>query len=981
MNLTSLFAGIALLLALAAPAAASPPLSPEDSLKAIHLAPGLRAELVAAEPEVVDPVAIRFDERGRLWVVEMRDYPSGPHEGQAPQSRIRVLEDADGDGRYETAHTFAEGLAMPTGLQPWKGGVFVTLAGRLAYLKDTDGDGRADLDETWFTGFAEENEQLRANHPKLALDGFIYVASGLRGGVVRNARSGEERTVNLRSADFRFDPRSGEWDTAAGNSQFGLTFDDFGRRFLCENRHPLRHVVLEERYLRRNPLLAVPAVYENVAPSDAASRIWPLTRQWTTAGFHAGQFTAACGVEIYRGSALPREYYGHAFTCEPTGSLVHCERMRPHGATFRSEPMFADREFLASTDEWFRPVNLEHGPDGALYVVDMYRQVIEHPHWMPEEMKSRLDFRAGDDRGRIYRIVAEDARLDLALRSPQLAEASVAELVTALDDRNGWTRDTAFRLLLEREERECVAEIGRRFPALDPAGRAAALWVVDAYEGLDQGLVLRALNDKHPGVLEQACVLLEPVFSSPPLRQTRAATALQSRQFRQELFLRIPSSALERDPRLGFQMVLSTGGASFARDSLPHPRAAWEQGGDPWVRRGLLCVPPEQLANYLATLIGYVQGQNNPSPPGFREVVREVAQTIGRQGSPYHAQEAMKQSASLAKHPQGAAIVQALRLGLAEGLAAAKEFAAADQLAAPAAQAAEACARDANQPNDLRLQAVELLAFTPPATTVPVLAAIATDLDARELHEAAVRSLGRQRAPEAADALLELLTKTTGPVRRTALDGLLGDDARLEKLLGAIEAGDLPPGEVDRARVEPLRQHTKAAIRARVEALWPARNQEDLARVRPSYLAALAGPTDPARGRELFRQHCATCHRVSGIGTAVGPDIAELLGRTREQLLNDVLEPSQAIDGAYQAYLVITTDGRQHTGLLAAETDYTLTLKQADNQETPILRREIERIQSTGASFMPAGFEKTLDPQSMADVIAFLKEWRFLEER
>ncbi len=980
MNQTSLFAGLALLFALAAPAAASPPLSPEDSLKAIHLAPGLRAELVAAEPEVVDPVAIRFDERGLLWVVEMRDYPTGPREGQTPQSRIRVLEDADGDGRYEQARTFAEGLVMPTGLQPWKGGVFVTLAGRLAYLKDTDGDGRADLDETWFTGFAVDNEQLRANHPKLALDGFIYVASGLRGGVVRNARSGEERTVNLRSADFRFDPRSGEWDTAAGNSQFGLTFDDFGRRFLCENRHPLRHVVLEERYLRRNPLLAVPAVYENVAPSDAASRVWPLTRQWTTAGFHAGQFTAACGVEIYRGSALPREYYGHAFTCEPTGSLVHCERMRPHGATFRSEPMFADREFLASTDEWFRPVNLEHGPDGALYVVDMYRQVIEHPHWMPDEMKSRLDFRAGDDKGRIYRVVAADARLDPALRSPQLAEASMAELVSALDDRNGWTRDTAFRLLLERDDAECAAELGRRYASLGPAGRAAALWAAAGVGALDFAVLSRAMNEKHSGVCEQVLVLFEPLRDSPPRVPPRGGQFLLEPSLRVALFHQISVFARQRDARLDFQTVLSTGGARFADDLVPHPRLAWQQGNDAWFRRALLCVPPDQASDYLARLATVAQ-EDQPSPPGFRAVVREVGQTIGRGGSPWQANESLQRFTASANKAADPAVLCSLRLGLAEGLAAAHELAAAAQLAAPVAEAASGCARDAQQPLDRRLEAVELLAFAPAATAVPVLSALAADLDARELHATAIHSLAMQQAEAATEALLELLTKTTGPSRGAALDGLLNDDARLGKLLDALEAGDPPAGNVDRARVESLRQHPKAMVRARVESLWPGRNREELERVRPGYLAALAGPTDPARGRELFRQHCATCHRVAGIGTAVGPDISELLGRTREQLLNDVLEPSQAIDGAYQAYLVITTDGRQHTGLIAAETDYTLTLKQADNQETPILRREIERIQSTGASFMPAGFEKTLDPQAMADLIAFLKEWRFLEER
>ncbi|HMC12150.1 MAG TPA: PVC-type heme-binding CxxCH protein, partial [Pirellulaceae bacterium] len=194
------------------------PLSPADAQKAFVLADSsLRIELAAAEPEVVDPVAIRFDEDGRMWVVEMRDYPLGNPAGGEPLSRIRVLEDRDGDGRFETATTFAEKLLFVTGLQPWKGGVFVTLSGRLAYMKDTDGDGRADVDETWFEGFAELNTQLRANHPRLALDNWIYVANGLRGGKVVNRKLNETEPINISGMDFRFHPLTGACEAVSGN--------------------------------------------------------------------------------------------------------------------------------------------------------------------------------------------------------------------------------------------------------------------------------------------------------------------------------------------------------------------------------------------------------------------------------------------------------------------------------------------------------------------------------------------------------------------------------------------------------------------------------------------------------------------------------------------------------------------------------------------------------------------------------------------
>src|SRR3954447_261218 len=202
-------------------------LAPQESLKRIVVDPELKAELVACEPNITSPVAVRFDEDGRMWVVEMRDYPTGPTQEFPARSRISALTDKDGDGFYETATVFADNLPFATGVQPWKGGVFVTMAGKVAYLKDTDGDGKADVNETWYTGFAQLNEQLRANHPILALDNHIYIAGGLRGGTIVDAGRPNEKPVSLSGRNFRFDPLSRKFEAVTGEAQFGLTFDDF----------------------------------------------------------------------------------------------------------------------------------------------------------------------------------------------------------------------------------------------------------------------------------------------------------------------------------------------------------------------------------------------------------------------------------------------------------------------------------------------------------------------------------------------------------------------------------------------------------------------------------------------------------------------------------------------------------------------------------------------------------------------------------
>ncbi|MEZ6054407.1 MAG: hypothetical protein R3C02_23970 [Planctomycetaceae bacterium] len=430
------------------------PVDAETAVTRFVLPDDVQIQLVAAEPDVIDPVAMQFGPDGRLWVIEMSDYPNGPPENGPPLSRLRVLSDADGDGRYSDPVTFADKLLFANGLMLWKDGVLVTTNGQVLFLRDTDGDGRADEREIWFEGFKKDNPQLRANHPTLGLDNHIYVASGLRGGEVIAAREGwkeNAQPVSLSGRDFRFDPMAGTYESVSGVGQFGLCFDDYGNRFVCSNRNPCNHIVLEDHYLKGNPSLAVSKVHEDVSPAAEKSTLYPISRIWTTSNLHANQFTAACGLLIYRGGCLPSQYHGNSFTCEPTSNLIHRDVLSPRGATFTSHPGRDGVEFLATKDEWFRPVNLTHGPDGALYIADMYRSVIEHPEFMPVELKERSDLTNGRDRGRIYRIVPRHRRRRILDRT-SFSSASGTQLVELLKTQNPWVRDTAARLLLESQD-------------------------------------------------------------------------------------------------------------------------------------------------------------------------------------------------------------------------------------------------------------------------------------------------------------------------------------------------------------------------------------------------------------------------------------------------------------------------------------------------------------------------------------------------
>ncbi len=339
------------------------PLSPDEALRSFELAPGLKIELVAAEPLVASPCAMAFDERGRLFVAENRGYP---RTADPPQGRIAMLEDTDRDGRMDKGTVFADGLTFPNGVLPWKGGLFVTCAPDLLYLRDTDDDGRADERRIVLTGFETKGStQLRVNAPLHGPDGWIWLASGLSGGLITNPAHPDYPGVDLKS-DLRFDPHTGRIEAVDGRSQYGHSFDDFGRRFICMNRVQVQHVVLPSRYFKRNPHLAFSDTVQNcpeLVPNPllrgggGAARIFPISKNVTTADSHAGTFSAACAVTIWRSGALPSEYRGSAFSCEPTGNLVHVDKLQSRGATFAAMPLLEGREFLAA-------LHLRHVPEG-----------------------------------------------------------------------------------------------------------------------------------------------------------------------------------------------------------------------------------------------------------------------------------------------------------------------------------------------------------------------------------------------------------------------------------------------------------------------------------------------------------------------------------------------------------------------------------------------------------------------------------------
>jgi putative membrane-bound dehydrogenase-like protein len=959
------------------PAAVKSPLSPEESLKHFHLDEGLRIEIVASEPQVVDPVAMRFDENGRLWVVEMRDYPDPPAPGELAKSRIKLLEDRDGDGRYETAHVFADNLLFATGVQPWQGGVIATISGKIIYLKDTDGDNKADINETWFTGFTEENPQLRVNHPRFALDNHIYVASGLRGGMVLATREPKAEPISLRNRDLRFDPRGKTCEAVSGNGQFGLTFDDYGNRFICSNRNPLMHVVLEDRYLGRNPFLAIPAVTNDVAASGEASHVYPISQAWTTSHLHAGQFTAACGVDIYRGDALPAEYRGNAFTCEPTGSLVHREIIQPVGATFTSKPAKEGVEFLASPDTWFRPVNIEGGPDGALYVVDMYRAVIEHPQFMPEELKKRPDLRYGDDRGRIYRIVPKDWKNKNP--APKLADVPSADLVKLFERDGAWWRETAQRLLYQRQDKTVTELLEKNLKDNEsPKARIHSLWTLRGLNSCREGNVVPTINDGHPRVREQGLVVLEDFLSHPsslpPLSSMTASTS-------------------QDDSRVRFQQVLTFGNLDGNEliSLLVHTLS--QGANDVWARRAVMTSTANRAGAVLVELVrslGAYVAANGTVPDGSSLAIQELALLVGSRRDNLEIATVTRAIVNLGASASAERLQSVALTGIAQGMRSRGmtigDFAKQNEADYPQITAALkrwfdrsiAVASEIHFDDSQRNAACESLAFAPYDLAAPVLTKIIEKETSQELRLKAVSALASQRDTRVGQFFLDQIPSQTPSVRRVMLDAMLGQTERINLLLDEIESGKLKATELDSLKATRLIKNSNPKIAERAKKLLASALPPDRAAAVEKYRAALALKPDAKHGKEVFRKNCSTCHKIDDVGVDVGPSIGDARTKTTEQILIDILQPSRAIDNNFMSYSVVTADGLAYTGIIIAETATSVTLKLPEAKTVSLLRSNIDELRSNGVSLMPEGLERNIPLQDMADCIAFIKNWRYL---
>lgn len=963
------------------------PKTPQESLSSIQLSEDFQVELFATEPNVVDPVDMAWDENGKLYVAEMLDYPDDPPPGKPVRSRVRVLEDKNNDGIIDSSYIYAENLLQVSGLMPWKGGLIVGAAPDVIYLKDADGDGKAEVREVLYSGFPKVNPEGRITNFRLGIDNWVYAANnGADARLIKPGSKGEP--LLLRGADLRFNPVTGVAERASGPAQYGLTMDDWGNRFITQNTVHLRHALVPAEYLGRSQYLEVGAVSQDISPdAKGQTPMYPLTKpqQWrvqrtalrqerykeTNPGrveHLKGYFTAASGSVVYKGDAWPEQYYGSIFTGDVSANLVRRETLSANGVTFLAKPAKDGVEFLASTDMWFRPCHFANGPDGNFYVIDMYREYIETPESIPEEIKKGLNFWSGDDRGRIYRIKSKTPRHQRPL-NVQLGKLSTAELVKLLEHANGWHRETAHRLILERQDKSAAPLLtAMAADSKSPQARLHALWLLNGIGALEPAHVQKALKDPEAPLREHAVKLSEAFLAANP--------ALRDAVF-----------SLAGDPalRVRYQLAFTLGLIDSPAARALLGKLIAEHGEDRWFRTAVLTSVANKPADFLRLLQSQRKGLEHA------DFLQQLSQVIG----------ARKDRAEIETLLEVAGNNPAAYAGLARGM----KLSGGPRLASPKAEAvfrrvlsspddklqqaawtaarlfdmpqifAKALADAANDatPPVARVAAIRALGGVESAKSLPVLEKILAGNPAVEIQAAAIAAIGETGDAKAPEMILAAWKTLRADARVRAVSALVSRKEWTPKLLAAVESNQVEAAGVDVAARARLLESSDAELVKKARALF-ATDSGERAKVMASYQDALALNGDPVHGKAVFEEHCSRCHSPRKQGGRVGPDLSGVNNKTKEELLKAILDPSAAIEPRFVNYMVTAKDGQVYDGVIANETPAAITLRGGTEEgDQTILRRNVAEVRASSISLMPEGLEKSVNKKDMADLISYLR--------
>ena len=973
--------------------AATPSLTPAEAQKKFAVPEGFEVRLFAAEPDVINPVAMTWDERGRLWVVELFEYPKGAAAGTKPRDCIKILEDTDNDGRADKVTVFADGLNLATGILIGNGGVYVGEAPNLLFLRDTNHDDKADTREVLLTGFGLDDRHELLNGFTWGPDGWLYMTHGVFTHSKVKIPEATEPGIEMTAAVARFHPRTKKFEVfAEGTSNpWGVDFDATGNAFVsaCVIDH-LFHMAPGGIYQRQSGVPANPYAYE-LLPSIVD---------------HKHYMAAYSGICIYQGDNFPEEYRGHVFMGNIHQNAINHDRLIPNGSSFKA---IAERDFLTTSDGWFMPVSEQVGPDGALWIADWYDKY-------PCYQNALADPEGVDrERGRIWRVVYTGKEAGKKI-PPQpdvkmdLGKLSGTNLVELLSHPNVWHRRTAQRILTQRLWRgrgsESLifsggvrAEEGVQLALMNTfdsqksiEARIAAFWVLQEFGSGIPRWVYWAKNNAWPnlwlrklmtawriGAIEGAnpeAIGDMEILAADADPRVRLATATAVRQLVSDsltediyLFPKAPvenviaalikSSADGKDPLLPFmiwmaweplvaqnpapalQWLTENGAATKPlSEKLTYKvmRRICDTGATTNMNQAvefLAAVADRDGALALAALDGLIEGQKGrPLPP-----TADTKALFGRLNT-----------------SQGAPGLQerALRLGALWGDAA-------------AIRALIARVNDASLSIAERTEAIEMACSIKGDAARAAMQKIIGQNQPQPLVLAAIRALGEIGGDSVADELLAEWSRLSVVARNAAAEVLVSRGRWALALLAAVQTNAIRTTELPVTAVRSLAGSKDQTVRQRAAQVigrvrpTAADRQQLIAQKRRMIQNPDNPPPDLQAGHEVAKQVCLVCHKLNGEGAEVGPDLTGVGRSSLDSLLANIIDPNLVVGKGYENVIIETKDDRTVSGRLVEDTPAHVKILSTGPKEEIVARKDIASMRVSEMSVMPEGLEQMPD--------------------
>jgi putative heme-binding domain-containing protein len=974
------------------------PRTPEDERKGFHLPEGFEIELVAAEPLIHKPLNLAFDDRGRLWVTDTLEYPFPAAEGTTPRDGVKVLEDIGPDGRARTVRTFATGLNIPIGILPLpsrrsEGDVaLVHSIPDILRLSDTDGDGRADRREVLYSTFGSRDTHGMTNAFTWGFDGWIYACHGFSN--TSTVAGADREPITMQSGNvYRMRPEGThlEYFTHGQVNPFGLAFDPLGNLYSCDcHSRPVYQLLRGGWY----PSFAKPDDGLGFAPDMMK---------------HDHGSTAISGISYYAAGHFPESYRKTVFIGNVMTNRINHDRLEWHGSTPQA---IVQDDFLWSEDNWFRPVDIELGPDGALYVADFYNRIIGH-YEVPLTHPGR-----DRERGRIWRIVYRGAGgTKLAPVDPGTGpEAARDALVDRLGDPNLSVRTPAANQLAARSPDASLTTVATGDANLDR--RVHALWVLNRWNILDDATLTALAGDPASAVRVHAQrVLGERPELAGPLR----ALALGGLSDPDHLVRRCAAEALGRHPEpsqiaplLALRQATAPDDTHLIhvarmalRDQLRDDAAWTEVEGKTWSdrdRRDIADVAPgvpsaaaarfllgqlrrdfesegrtERLVHHVARYgadgseaeltalvagLGETTSRDRPRQASLLRTIQQGIQERGQTPGPQMRGLALEVAGALLRSRNSKQVVTGVQLVSGFGLGELK-----DRLVA--------LATDGKSQESIRAATLPALSTVAPEEATGVLDAVLSDSsNPVGLRDQAVAALGSSARPEAEAILLRELPRAPARLQASIAAALAVRPRGARALLDLLESGKASPRVLQEPRVSLLLvtsnpPEIKQRIDALVKDLPPSDTRlRDLLNARRKRYESHAN--DPALGAKVFEKNCMACHQFRGQGARVGPQLDGVGARGVDRLLEDILDPNRNVDQAFRTTNLALKDGRIVSGLLLREEGEVLVLADSQGKEVRVPRDQVDEQSLSQLSPMPANFAEQIDEADLDQLLSYL---------